>query len=114
MPTALGLRRQGATPGATVAFLIATPETGVDSISLSYALTDPIMTVFRPMAAVVTAVSAGICINFFGARRTPRISCRDTVVRGGGASDRRRMRTTRATLIASAWARSFSDARPPR
>ena len=45
------LRRQGATPGATAAFLIATPETGVDSISLSYALMDPIMTVFRPIAA---------------------------------------------------------------
>ena len=45
---ALGLRRQGATKGATVAFLIATPETGVDSISLSYALMDPLMTMFRP------------------------------------------------------------------
>ena len=41
VPAALGLRRQGATPGATVAFLIATPETGADSISLTYALMDP-------------------------------------------------------------------------
>src|SRR5882757_6423353 len=29
LPTALGLRKQGATPGATVAFLVATPETGL-------------------------------------------------------------------------------------
>ena len=50
-PAALGLRRQGATPGATAAFLIATPETGVDSISLSYALTDLTTTIFRPVAA---------------------------------------------------------------
>jgi len=72
VPAALGLRRQGATPGATAAFLIATPETGVDSISLSYALTDLTTTIFRPVAAVVTAVTAGICINLFGIRRTPR------------------------------------------
>ena len=71
VPAALGLRRQGATPGATVAFLIATPETGADSISLSYALMDPIVTVFRPVAAVCTAVAAGIWINLFGARKTP-------------------------------------------
>ena len=69
LPTALGLRRQGATKGATVSFLIATPETGVDSISLSYALMDPIITVFRPAAAVVTAVAAGLATNFFGEPR---------------------------------------------
>src|SRR5437660_8803032 len=69
LPTALGLRRQGATPGATVAFLIATPETGVDSISLTYALTDPVMTVFRPIAGVATAIAAGLATNLFGAPR---------------------------------------------
>lgn len=69
VPAALGLRRQGATPGATVSFLIATPETGADSISLSYALMDPIVTVFRPVAAVVTAVTAGLLTNLFGTRK---------------------------------------------
>jgi len=66
LPTALGLRRQGATKGATVSFLISTPETGVDSISLTYALMDPIITVFRPVTAMVTAVAAGLATNFFG------------------------------------------------
>jgi HflK protein len=66
LPTALQLKRQGATPGATVAFLIATPETGVDSISLSYALMDPIITVFRPLAGVITAIAAGLAANFLG------------------------------------------------
>jgi HflK protein len=69
LPTALGLRKQGATPGATVAFLVATPETGVDSISLTYALTDPVMTVFRPIAGVATAIAAGLATNLFGAPR---------------------------------------------
>ena len=69
LPTALGLRKQGATPGATVAFLVATPETGVDSISLTYALTDPLMTVFRPIAGVATAIAAGLVTNLFCAPR---------------------------------------------
>src|SRR6184192_2112260 len=69
LPTALGLRKEGATPGATVAFLVATPETGVDSIGLTYALTDPIMTVVRPIAGVATAIAAGLATNLFGAPR---------------------------------------------
>ena len=68
LPTALGLRRRGASKGATVSFLISTPETGVDSISLTYALMDPIMTIFRPVAAVTTAITAGLTTNFFGGR----------------------------------------------
>src|SRR6476620_4958315 len=70
LPTALGLRKQGATPGATVAFLVATPETGVESISLTYALTDPVMTVFRPIAGVATAIAAGLAPNLVGAPRS--------------------------------------------
>src|SRR6266436_5980820 len=71
LPTALGLARQGATRGATVAFLISTPEIGVDSIALSYALMDPIITVFRPIAAFITATVAGIATNFLGVKRQP-------------------------------------------
>ena len=71
LPTAVGLRREGATPGATVAFLVATPETGVDSISLTYALTDPLMTVFRPIAGVLTAIVAGVLTNLFGVTERP-------------------------------------------
>jgi HflK protein len=69
LPTALGLSRQGATKGATVSFLISTPEIGVDSIALSYALMDPIITVFRPVAAFITAVVAGVATNLWGAKR---------------------------------------------
>src|SRR4029077_1570615 len=71
LPTALGLRKEGATPGATVAFLVATPETGADSVSLTYALTDPLMTVYRPIAGVLTAIAAGILTQFFRATRHP-------------------------------------------
>lgn len=63
LPAAAALRKQGANNGATTAFLIATPESGVDSIVVSYALLDPIMTVARPIAAFITAVIAGLTEN---------------------------------------------------
>ena len=69
LPTAIGLSRQGATKGATVAFLITTPEVGVDSIAMSYALMDPIITVIRPIAAFLTGMIAGIATNFLGVGR---------------------------------------------
>ena len=63
LPAAAALKRQGANNGATTAFLIATPESGLDSIAISYALLDPIMTMARPLAALLSAVVAGILEN---------------------------------------------------
>lgn len=65
VPTAMSLRKSGASRGSTLSFLISTPETGVDSIALSFALLDPVIAVFRPMAAFVTALVAGVCDNIF-------------------------------------------------
>lgn len=64
LPVAQSLGRQGATPGAVASFLIATPESGVDSIAVSYALLDPLLALARPVAAFVSAVAAGLTINF--------------------------------------------------
>ncbi len=66
LPAAVSLKKQGANSGATTAFLISTPESGVDSIAITYALLGPIMAVIRPVAAFVTATVAGIAENFFG------------------------------------------------
>lgn len=63
LPAAASLSKQGANRGATTAFLIATPESGVDSIAVTYALLDPIMTLVRPLAAFVTAITAGFLEN---------------------------------------------------
>jgi len=68
LPAAMGLRRQGASKGAATAFMISTPETGVDSIAVTYALMDPIMTIARPVAAFVTAIVAGVMVNAFPGR----------------------------------------------
>jgi uncharacterized protein len=80
LPAAATLKKQGANNGAVTAFLISTPESGVDSIAITYALLDPIMTVVRPVAAFFTAFVAGISENIFGKEKAvvsqaPDLSC---------------------------------------
>ncbi|MDD2463654.1 MAG: SO_0444 family Cu/Zn efflux transporter [Desulfobulbus sp.] len=66
LPAAAQLKRQGANKGATTAFLISTPESGADSIAISWALLDPLMTIARPVAAFISAFVAGVLENFIG------------------------------------------------
>ncbi len=72
VPVATGLKKQGANSGAALSFMIATPESGVDSIAISYAMLDPIMTVIRPVAGFFTAISTGIAQNYFGSEETSK------------------------------------------
>jgi uncharacterized membrane protein YraQ (UPF0718 family) len=65
LPTAAQLRKGGASKGATTAFLISTPETGVDQLAVTWSLIDPMMAFLRPIAGVVTATTAGVIINLF-------------------------------------------------
>ncbi|MGA7800685.1 MAG: SO_0444 family Cu/Zn efflux transporter [Gammaproteobacteria bacterium] len=60
IPAALGLHRAGASRASTTAFLIATPETGADSIGVSYALLGPFLTVMRPVAAILSGIITGV------------------------------------------------------
>jgi uncharacterized membrane protein YraQ (UPF0718 family) len=62
LPAALGLRRAGASRSATTSFLVSTPETGVDSVSVTYALLGPVMAIARPIAAIVSAIVAGLLV----------------------------------------------------
>jgi uncharacterized membrane protein YraQ (UPF0718 family) len=66
IPVAMGIRRSGASKASTASFLVATPETGVDSIGITYALMGPVMAIARPVAAISSAVITGACIGLFG------------------------------------------------
>lgn len=66
VPTALALRKRGASKGATVSFLVSTPETGEEAIALTWGLIDPLMAIFRPIAALITAITAGLAVDTFG------------------------------------------------
>ncbi len=65
IPAALGLRRSGASKPATASFLVSTPETGVDSISVSYALLGPVFAIVRPFAAIFSAIYTGMMVKWF-------------------------------------------------
>ena len=60
LPAAIGLHRSGASKEATVSFLISTPETSADSVAVTYALMGPVMAVYRPIAALTSAVITGL------------------------------------------------------
>jgi len=59
IPVAASLRQHGASRGATTAFLLSTPQTGVDSIMVTFSLLGPVFAVFRPLAALVTGLLGG-------------------------------------------------------
>ena len=64
LPAAIGVRRSGASKEATVSFLISTPETSIDSVTVTYALMGPFMAVYRPLAALVSAIVTGLMTSF--------------------------------------------------
>jgi uncharacterized membrane protein YraQ (UPF0718 family)/copper chaperone CopZ len=65
LPTAIALKRSGASTAATTSFLIATPQTGVDSIAATYSLLGPGFAILRPVAAFLTAVFGGCLMGRF-------------------------------------------------
>ena len=63
IPTSIALRKEGASKGASVSFLISTPATGVDSILATYSLLGGPFAILRPVAAFVTAMLGGLFTN---------------------------------------------------
>ena len=79
IPTAMSLRKEGASKGATVSFLIATPETGVDSIIATYSLLGLPFALIRPIAACCNALMGGMLVNAFADEKEGReVSEEDT------------------------------------
>ncbi|MBS9766356.1 MAG: permease [Flavobacteriaceae bacterium] len=72
LPTGISLHKNGASKGATTAFLTATPQTGVDSILVTYAMLGLPMAIIRPMVALVSGIVGGVLAN--------RVTKNETVV----------------------------------
>jgi uncharacterized protein len=60
IPTGIAFQRDGASKPATVSFLISTPQTGVDSILVTWSLLGWPMAVIRPVVALLTGVLGGL------------------------------------------------------
>ena len=90
LPIATGLKKHGAGNGPTAAFLISTPQTGIDSILATYALMGPVFAVARPVAAAITGLVGGMTVAAVGGEQEyGRYSGRRT----GGCSDRSQSRS---------------------
>ena len=65
IPTAMSLKKEGASDGATVSFLIATPQTGVDSILATYGVLGLPFAIIRPIVTLVVGVAGGLLVDKF-------------------------------------------------
>jgi len=63
IPVAATLKESGASKGATIAFLVSTPQTGFDSIFLTYGMLGPVFAIYRPFAAFISGILSGLFIN---------------------------------------------------
>ncbi len=66
IPVAAGLRRNGASRGSTVSFLLSTPQTGVDSIAITWGMLGPVFAIYRTLAAFISGVIGGVLTDIFG------------------------------------------------
>ena len=81
IPVSMSLHKHGASRGSTIAFLLSTPQTGVDSIFVTLSLLGPVFAVFRPVAALLTGLVGGGFVDAFerapGAEGGPAEKCTD-------------------------------------
>ncbi len=63
LPVCASLRKRGASRGAATAFIISTPQTGVDSIFVTYSLLGGVFAVLRPLAAFLSGLTGGILVD---------------------------------------------------
>jgi uncharacterized membrane protein YraQ (UPF0718 family)/copper chaperone CopZ len=92
IPVSVSLRKHGASRGATTAFLISTPQTGVDSILATYSLLGGIIAIFRPLAALISGIVGGTAVAILepGASgdASPAPECRDACCEGKADQNR--------------------------
>ena len=72
IPVAASMRRHGASRAAVTAFLLSTPQTGVDSIAATYALLGPVFAAFRPVAALISGLLGGVLVVLLGESKQQR------------------------------------------
>jgi len=90
IPVAVSLRKHGAGRGATTAFLLSTPQTGADSIMVTYSLLGPVFALFRPIAALATGLLGGTLVDLLVKEdgTAGRPTCEDACCAGGTQTNR--------------------------
>lgn len=63
IPVSAYLRNHGASKGATTSFLISTPQTGIDSILITYGMLGPFFAIYRPIVAFISGIFGGSLVH---------------------------------------------------
>lgn len=63
IPVTVSLRKHGASRGACISFLLSTPQTGIDSLFVTYSLLGPVFAIFRPLIAFMTGIIGGFAVQ---------------------------------------------------
>ncbi len=71
IPVTASLRQHGAGRGPTAAFLMSTPQTGVDSIVATYGLLGPVFALVRPLVAFLSGALCGVLVDHWAPDRSP-------------------------------------------
>lgn len=79
IPTGVGFYREGASKGATVSFLISTPQTGVDSIFVTYSMLGLPFAILRPFIAFITGIFGGVLTNASEKKKTQNVDIKDEI-----------------------------------
>ncbi len=86
IPTAAGLKRSGASRGASAAFAVASPEVDVPAVGLTWGLLGPWFAVTRPIVAVAIAVATGLSLDRMGEKKERQSKSVSLSVLGGNAA----------------------------
>mgnify|MGYP002628837575 CR=1 FL=1 len=63
LPAGISLYKNGASKGSSVSFLISTPQTGVDSILVTWSMLGLPFAIIRPIVAFLTGIGGGLLTN---------------------------------------------------
>jgi len=109
IPTAMGIRKEGASKGATISFLIATPQTGVDSIIATYSLMGLPFAVTRPIVALLTAIFGGVLCNSLTPEPSPCKGRKETCQMTNGETPDSKWTTRLSRALSYAFGEMMED-----
>lgn len=103
IPVGLGLRKEGASSGASVGFLISTPQTGVDSILVSASFLGWPFAILKVFAALITGVVGGVTTEFLSPTTSADEQAQTTNPTAGEQNYRGRVFDFSLELLSSIW-----------
>ncbi len=105
IPTGVSIHKNGASKGAAISFLISTPQTGVDSIMVTYSLLGLPFAIVRPIIALITGVLGGAITN----KLEPALEVKPLVVADIDANNRRSFKDSFRNIFHYAFVEFLED-----